>query len=444
MALYFLQSVFLFLVILGSPLIAAYIITSSKRRQTFIERLGYQPLCPPIPSRSKAPKKSRPIWIHALSVGEVLSAEPLIKAAQSRWPHQSIAVSVTTATGYDIAREILPEGMVTLFYFPYDFSLAIHRIVKAVNPALVIIVETDLWPVFLMEMQRRHIPVFLVNARLSPRSYRNYSRLGRLVRPILNIFASVCVQSLADAQRFIRLGLIPSKVKVTGNVKYDQLLGAHSRSSREDDPAALSLQADQQVWVAGSTHPGEEAILLRAFAKLKQEFPQLLLIVAPRDPMRSSQIRQIALKQRLRVDMLTKLTPEGIVHSGLDVLIIDTLGLLKRLYGLATIAFVGGSLVPCGGHNPIEPAAYACPILFGPDMTDFREVAQLIMDSEGALQVADDMTLFETAYRLLSNPGYCQKMGQNAHQTIQRSRGAVKRSLDVIEPYLLKNTPPDL
>jgi 3-deoxy-D-manno-octulosonic-acid transferase len=437
MALYVWQSMILFLLFLGSPLIAAYILTSAKHRHTFLKRLGAPSALPRMGSHLSAPTGSRPIWLHALSVGEVLSAVPLIKGLQSRWPHQKITVSVTTATGFAIARKVLPAQRVTLFYFPYDLLLPIHRVVKAVNPALVIIVETDLWPCFLWEMQRRRIPVIFVNARLSPRSYRNYRRLNRWVRPLLNSLSAVCVQSNADAQRFIRLGLKSSKIAATGNLKYDQLIDADPGKSTDNAPPLFSFLNHQLVWVAGSTHPGEETILLAVYAKIKQIYPQLLLIVAPRDPLRSQHIRQLALEQKLRVSSYTSVMSDKADLYGMEVLIIDTLGLLKQLYGLATIAFVGGSLVPCGGHNPIEPAVFACPVIFGPDMTDFKEVSQLIVAAEGALQVADEHTLFEAARMLLSDPNRRQQMGQNAYVTIQQNRGAVNRTMDVIAPFML-------
>jgi 3-deoxy-D-manno-octulosonic-acid transferase len=399
--------------------------------------MGWQALSTRFAIKPQKASESQPIWLHALSVGEVLSAVPLLKALRSQRPEQAIAVSVTTTTGFAIARQELAPYMVSLFYFPFDLSFAIHRTLQKVNPILIIIVETDLWPNFQFEMQRRRIPVFLVNARLSPRSFRNYRKLGWCLRPMLNSFEAVCVQSLTDARRFTALGLAPSRVVETGNLKFDQLVRADINQPLKKNRVPTWLQADQAVWVAGSTHQGEETILLSAFVRLRPKFPMLQLIIAPRDPSRSTQISQIASGLQLKVATFTKLRVEAMAAHKWDVLIIDTLGLLKQLYASATFAFVGGSLAPFGGHNPIEPAALACPILFGPDMTDFKEVSQMLLASGGALQVSDERTLYEAASKLLSDPGSSQKMGRNAYQTIQRNQGAVRRTLDVIKPYLL-------
>ena len=270
---------------------------------------------------------------------------------------------------------------------PFDY-FSIKRITGEINPAFVIIVESDIWPNFLYNMRKRHIPVFLVNARLSNRSLKGYKLIPGIMKPLFSSFKKICAQTDEDAGRFRQLGIPDNNIIVTGNIKFDQDVIQFSKTEVLDLKKNLGLEPSRKIIVAGSTHEEEEAILIDAFSMIKKEFPDSFFVIVPRDPMRAGIVLNITKSRGHSASKLKDLENEG-PENDIDVLIIDKIGILGVFYAVADIAFVGGSLKNFGGHNPLEPASYAKPILFGPFMSDFVHISNMLLDSEGAIKVND-------------------------------------------------------
>jgi 3-deoxy-D-manno-octulosonic-acid transferase len=403
-----------------------------KRRATFLHRLGW-----PDGRRPLSGQRRRPIWIHALSVGEVASAEPIVDRLRRLDPAQPLVFSTSTHTGMQTARRLFADKADLLFYYPYDLIFSVAAVVRRIRPVRVIIVETDLWPNFLFLLQKKGVPVHLVNARLSAGAFRGYRRLPAFTRKVLATFDGIGAQSEADAARFIRLGACPRQVVVTGNLKFDQSGPTAPSAAVGDLRSAMGLDGGRAVLLWGSTHSGEETEGLAVFVRLKARFGDALLIVAPRDPGRAPAIAGQARALGLSVSRLSSMHYDA-ARARCDVLVVDTLGLLRRLYAVADIAFVGGSLVNEGGHNPLEPAAYARPILFGPDMSDFAEIADQLIRAQGAVRVGSGRQWYHAADALLADPILRERMGRQALAVFASNKGAVDKTLKMIVPTTLK------
>jgi 3-deoxy-D-manno-octulosonic-acid transferase len=419
------------LLLFGLPVVLPYLALSAKRRLILPQRLGVV-LPHPVPHRGTESKK--PVWIHALSVGEVLASVPLINALKQDDDNCSIVFSASTRTGHDIAREKLGSLVDMVFYFPFDLPFAVKRIAARIRPEIVIIVETDIWPNFLFDMKHRGVPVILANAKLSHRSFSGYQRIAPFSRKIFSCFTSLCCQSDADAGRFRRLGLSGDLISVTGNIKFDQSDTMPSVSQVAELRSLLGIDQRQLVWIAGSTHEGEETVIQQALELIKKENPDLVLVVAPRDPERAGSVKRIFNAAGFDAATLSALSGRA-AQTPADVIVIDALGMLKKLYALADVALVGGSLVHIrgtGGHNPLEPAAFAKPILFGRHMDNFSEIAAMLIGAEGAIQVIDANALHLIVNELLSNRDRAQRIGQNARRVFDANKGAVARTMAVI------------
>lgn len=427
-----LYNILLFMVIaVGFPFIVPAIAMSKKRRGTVLQRLGLVSMPAEIRQGKKRSWRQKPIWIHALSVGEVLSAVPLIKETSMRFGNRKIFVSVSTATGFQIAVRQIGNIADAVFYYPYDLAFAVKYVTAKVDPAFVVIVESDIWPNFLFEMQHRHIPVILVNARMSQRSFRGYRCFGFFSKYLFLSFAHICTQSIKDAKRFIALGVPPDRITVAGNIKFEQKYNPGSKEEIENLQQRLQVHTSQKILLAGSTHKGEEEIILRAFSRMKKKYDELLLIVVPRDPERAGSVRRLFQSAGHAAVLLTALDRAG-SDGQYNVLVVDIIGVLKNLYALADVAFVGGSLVNCGGHNPLEPAVFCKPILFGYDMSDFAEISNLLVTAGGAKCVQDAESLYHAASELLEDYQKATKMGQNAFKVFVDNKGAVDKTLKVI------------
>lgn len=422
-------------IIIGSPFIIPIVLLSGKRRKTFLPRLGLKSLPKEInKNRSRASGK-KAIWIHALSVGETLAAVPLIEEVKDRFINREIYFSVSTQTGFEIAHSILKETADAIFFFPYDLLFSVKYIIKKINPALVIIVESDIWPNFLFEANSRNIPVVLANARLSQRSFLGYRRFSFFTKRLFLSFSKVCTQSAGDANRFRSLGVPSKRIVLTGNVKFDQAFEQMPEEEVSELRQSINILPSQRVLLAGSTHKGEEPILFDAFSRLKKEFDDLLLIIAPRDPKRAGSVNRISESWDFSTILMTELSRSE-PGKRYDVIVIDAIGFLKQLYTLADIAFIGGSLVRAGGHNPLEPAAFAKPILFGPDMGDFAQMSQLLEIAGGAVTVRDAGDIYRQAGMLLNDNQKAKKMGENAFNVLLENKGAVAKTLEVLKCYL--------
>ena len=417
-----------FAALIGLPFLILSMV-KPKRRATFLHRLG----CSADSKRllHSIRHGDRPIWIHALSVGEVISAEPLVNSLVERLAGQKVVLSVSTDTGMRTARQLFTGKVTALFYFPYDLYFSVKFIADSIHAKTVVIVETDIWPNFQMYMQRRGIPVLLVNARLSNDSFKAYRLIGSFSRHIMASFKYIGAQTESDAKRFIHIGAPAEKVVVTGNLKFEQRRTEEPSSEQGGLRVELGISAQRPILLLGSTHQGEEVLCVEVFKKLKQRFGQLLMIVAPRDPGRAESIGRLFIERGLTVGYISNLAYEE-SYDQCDALVVNTIGILRRLYALADVAFIGGSMVAEGGHNPLEAASFGKPILFGPDMSDFAEVSQKLSTAGGALCVHNERQLHETISNLLSDKIYCQQVGQRALHVFKSNTGALENTIDII------------
>jgi 3-deoxy-D-manno-octulosonic-acid transferase len=427
--------VFFIIVTLGLPLIIPMVLISDKRRKTVFQRLGLIRLPPKFVRKGSKKSKKKRVWVHGLSVGEVLSAVPLIKMLNESSTAPCLVFSASTKTGYDIANRHLTGHVESIFYFPYDFAFSVNRITRKIAPEVVVIVETDIWPNFLYEMKKRRTSVLLVNARLSKASFAGYKRLGFFTKQVFLNFVHICAQSSEDADRFHRLGVPLDRITITGNIKFDEAHQALDLKDIEKLKQSMNIQHAQKVLLAGSTHPGEEDILLKVFTRLKTHVGELLLIVAPRNPERAGSIFRMFNSAGFSVGMMQEIK-KIFSDKKFDVVIIDTIGLLKTLYAVSDIAFIGGSLMKCGGHNPLEPAVFSKPILFGEDMSDFADISRMLLKAGGAACVKDAEDFYATVVSLVENDNRASEMGKNAFGVFTVNKGAVERTMKVIEAYL--------
>jgi len=426
---------FFIIVTLGLPLIIPLVLISDKRRKTVFQRLGLIRLPPEVMRENSEMSIKKRVWVHGLSVGEVLSAIPLVKMLNECSAVSHLVFSASTKTGYEIATQQLTGNVESIFYFPYDLAFSVRRITQKIAPEVVVIVETDIWPNFLFEMKKRRASVLLVNSRLSKASFNGYKRLGFFTKQVFLNFVHICAQSSEDAERFRRLGVPKDRITVTGNIKFDE---AHQTLGLEDIEKlkrSMNIQPAQKVLLAGSTHPGEEEILLKAYTRLKRHNGDLLLIVAPRNPDRSGSIFRMFNSAGFSVGLMKEIN-KIFTDKKFDVIIIDAMGLLKKIYAVSDIAFIGGSLVKCGGHNPLEPAAFSKPILFGEDMSDFADISGMLLKAEGAVCVKDAEDLYDAVVSLIEDDNKALDMGKNALGIFTANKGAVEKTMKVIKGYL--------
>ena len=398
------------------------------------------------------------IWVHAVSVGEVQAARALIPGLRDRYPGHRLWLSTTTQTGRAVAAGI--EAVDGLFYFPLDLPRAVDRVLDRVRPALFVAVDTELWPNLLRRCARRGVRTMLVNGRISDRSYPRYKLARRFFRRVLAGVDRFCAQSDESARRLVDLGAPADRVIMTGNLKFDAVppprpgpstaLGLAPEAGRrrrggapEGDggpPRPLGFAPDRPVLMAASTHPGEEEPVLDAFRGLRRGAPGLALVLAPRHPERGAEVAALAAARGLAAVRRSR-PPEDGAEPG-DVVVLDTVGELAGLFGAATVVFLGGSLVPVGGHNVIEPAAWGRPVVFGPHMQNFAEIADLFLANHAARRVGAAAELEPALAGLLADPRRRAAMGAAARSVVEANRGAAARSLAEIAAVLPPPGPP--
>ena len=415
----------------GIPLIIPIILLSEKRRKTFLQRLGLKKL----PENILSKNNKKPIWIHALSVGEVLSSVPFVMKLKKRFKDKRIVFSASTKTGFEIANKLFKKNVDSIFFFPFDLLFSVKYIAGKIDPAIVIIVESDIWPNFLFEMRKRNVPVILINARLSKRSFERYKRFSFISSKLFLSFAKICTQSIEDARRFMLLGIPSNMISTTGNIKFDQPYHSVSEKEIEILKQSMNIQQVKKILMAGSTHEGEESILIDAFSRIRKDFADTVLILVPRNPERARSILKLC-KSAGFLSILMKNFENIDEDEKFDVIVVDVIGILKRLYAIADVAFVGGSLVDLSGHNPLEPAAFSKPIIFGQYMSDFAYISQMLVDSGGAVQVENANSLYETIADILSDSDKARNMGEKAFRVFNANKGAVEKTLKVIESQL--------
>jgi len=364
------------------------------------------------------------IWIHALSVGEVVSAVPLVENLRRKCPQKDIVFSVTTTKGMDIARAQLEGKVKVLFFMPVDFWWCVRRIVRYVKPSVFVLVETDIWPGLIYHMKKRGIRSVLVNGRISPGTFRSYKRFPFFTRMMFRSLEACLMQSDLDKTRLLKVGLDPEKVGVAGNIKFDRHWAPMGQEEHQEWLRLLGLGSNDLVWVAGSTHPGEEEYLLEVFKRLRPSFGALRLVIAPRKVERAGEILRLGSGMGIKTSLRTDLKSIEVPY---DVLVLDTLGELGRIYGLGKVCFVGGSLVPFGGHNLLEPASFGCPVLFGPHTHNFVHMSESLLEAGGGWRVRNKGELHDAMKRLLNDAGFLSPMGIRAKEFVESNRGALER-----------------
>jgi len=398
--------------------------SSGKYLRTFRERMGRLPVYLNLDGDLS-------IWIHAVSVGEVLAARPLVPILKERFPRHRLFLSTTTMTGNAVAAKSV-RGLDGLFYAPFDWPGPVRKALLVLNPALLVLVETELWPNLIHEARRRGTRIALVNGRISNRSLPRYLRLRRFLRHVLGEVDLFLMQGPAHAERIQAMGAPPDRVSVTGNLKYDAI--APSRPPERLARLLDGRPGGRRLFVAGSTVTGEEELVLRAFHRVRDSVPGAALLIAPRHPERFAAVPPLVESAGFRCRLRSRLDP-GEWGEG-EVLVLDTLGELAGVYPLATVVFVGGSLVPSGGHNILEPAVAGLPVVVGPHMENFQEIADTFRAENALVQVSSPDDLGREVAALMLDETRRREIGERARELVERNRGAVPKTVDALTPLL--------
>lgn len=386
------------------------------------ERFGF------IPENRSGPYRA---WIHAVSVGEVKAASPILDILLNNCGGHSVLVTTMTPTGAKEVEQLFGHRVDHL-YLPYDYPGAVRRFLNRTAPRIAIIMETEIWPNLIEACFYRKCPVVYTNVRLSERSFLGYQRFGRLTAQTLHRVDRFAVQSKADSERIIALGAEPAQVTVTGSVKFDIRQPASIREVAES--VRRELGWERNIWVAGSTHEGEEEQLLIAYRALLPRFPDLLLVIVPRHPERFSQTCRLA--KRWGFEVRRHSEQNQALDESVQVYIGDTMGELPVFLAAADVAFIGGSLVPTGGHNILEVSAAGVPVIFGPYMFNFQEIASITLDHQAGVEVGDVSELVESVGGYLGDPDSRDRAGEAGRKMVEENRGALERTLAVVDPYL--------
>ncbi len=364
---------------------------------------------------------SNVIWIHAVSVGEAEAVFPLIKYLQNKYQSDNFLITTTTPTGSARVQSVLVDTA-THVYLPYDLPCVTNRFFASFNPKIAIFMEKEIWPNFYAQCGEKNIPVMIINARLSAHSAKGYKKISTLFKPALLNVDWIATQTEEDKQRFIEIGARKEHISVEGNLKFD--LSIDQNNIQQAHEIKNKLFPDRFVWIIASTHEGEEDVFLELYPVLKKKIPQLLIMIVPRHPERFNLVQKLAKKKQLKTCMRSsgeQCTAE------IDVYIADTMGELKLLYGVADICFVGGSMVPVGGHNILEPAVVGIPITFGPYMTNFKEIAKNVLDLGAAIQCMDNQAIKNAVILLNKDIDYRINMASKAKRFIKTNQGATER-----------------
>jgi 3-deoxy-D-manno-octulosonic-acid transferase len=428
--MYFLYTL---LILVFFVLCSPYFVYQAIRYRKYIgglrQRLGYLPV-------SFNLDGDESIWVHAVSVGEALTASAITAALKERYPRLRLFMSTTTIAGQQVARHDVP-GVDSVFYFPFDLPFIVERTLRIVRPRLLVMMETEIWPNLLHACQRAGVRTLVMNGRISARSYPRYRLIRPLFRRVLADVDRFCVQTAETARRLVDLGADAARVTVTGSLKFDSLSArtdaGHDRG-RHRVLRFFRVPADRPVIIAGSTLKGEEIAVLRAFGRLRARVPGALLVVAPRHPERFGEVERLAREEGFRTVRRSELPIDDDPRA--DVVVLDTIGELAQLYQVATVVFVGGSLVNTGGHNILEPAAFGKPVIFGPYMQNFQEIADAFLAGGAAVRVHSESELEATLRTMLADPAFRRKVGAAARAIVEANRGAKERSLAVVADLL--------
>lgn len=418
--------------ILYLPIFLMKLRQAENPQSLWFERLGFLPK-----AWTEAFKGKKVVWVHAVSVGEVMAIEKFLEDWQNASSDYALVLTTVTPTGQRIAKKFAGPNL-HVCYFPFDWTFAVRKFFQVFHPTCLLLVETEIWPNLLTEAKRHRVWVGMVNARLSERSLRRYRLVSWLVKPLWSKLDFVLAQTEEDAERFRKLGILAESVRDMGNMKFDQ---ADWMPSEGQDVAGLrqawGFTEEDLVLIAGSTHPGEEEMLAEVFQGLRKQFPKLKMILAPRHIERSQGILKLGDRFSLRM-LLSTQKKEGL---GFDILVLNQLGILRNLYQIADLVMMGGSWIPHGGQNPIESARFRKAILHGPHVFNFKQIYQQLDHDQGALRVSAPGELSLAAGRLLADAAARYEMGENAYQIIHRLRGASRRQAGWVLAFLKGRTP---
>jgi 3-deoxy-D-manno-octulosonic-acid transferase len=384
-------------------------------RQRWLERLAFYP-------------KNHPqdvIWFHAVSVGEAETLFPLIKTLRQNNPSAQLLITTTTPTGSARVKAVLHDT-VSHVYLPYDTPGAVKRFMACFKPKFAVIMETEIWPNVFTYCNKHAIPLYLINARISEKSTRGYQKLAALIKPAL-ASAIILSQSQPDTERFIRIGVKPSQVQTLGNMKFD--LDNSQATATQGLAIKADLFSERFVWLIASTHAGEEDIFLSLYSAVKHHIPELLLLIVPRHPERFLDVKKLCVQKQLQV--VTRSSQQSI-HTQTDVFLLDTLGELRTFYATADVAFVGGSMVPVGGHNILEAAAVGVPVMFGPYMANFKSIADSVLALHAAVQCQNNTHLIETVLALYKDPDYRATLAIKGKAFVDANKGICAKILAIL------------
>ncbi len=410
------------------PFLIFRMVRYGKYREGFYERFAIYPK-----SVKKKLCNSFPIWIHGASVGEAMAMTPLIERIREVWPSIPILVSTVTGTGREIAQKHITEKEVVIA-FPLDFPWIVKSALNMVQPKLVVLMESEVWPNFILQAHKRKIPIVVMNGRISDRSFRRYQKCKSFILPILKMIKKIAVQNKIELEKFKILGLDDHQILSTGNMKYEMINTTQTTSKDVSYwKKIFKIVPEDHVIVAGSTHDGEEQILVNILLRLAQKYPHSRLMVVPRHPERIPAITEW-LKANNIVFALRSQCEK--LKDKFNIIVVDTIGELRDIYQIANIVFIGKSLTKKGGQNPIEPALFKKPIIFGPHMENFKTIQKEFVDRHAAIQVHDEKELENCLESLILDDAKCQKLGLNAYHLIMDNQGASQRNLQIIRDIL--------
>jgi len=426
-----------FILLLAALILIPYYYFRGVRYQSFRqgikERLGFF-----APGRFDCLAGKQVFWIHVVSVGETRAVLPLVKALKKAYPEVALIISNVTETGHEVASQVAEVDC--CLFFPYDFSLVVRRVLRQVNPSLIIIVETEIWPNFVRLARDGKIPLILANGRISDRSYPHYQWIKRFIRSILQQFSVLCVQTEEDARRLRMLGAPAALVQVSGNVKFDLDVSLPDHPTVAQLKKGYHLPEGELIWVAGSTHAGEEEVVVDVYQQLASGVKLLRLVLVPRHPERCPSVVKMLAGRQIPFVRCSELASMDELLAPDTVLLVDTVGELQQIYAVSDIVFVGGSLVPVGGHNILEASAVRKPVIFGPHMQNFREISQLLLAAGGGVMVSGKSELLTVTQRLLADDTICLNMGAKGYDLIRKNVGATASTLEMIRKVLAEKS----
>jgi len=430
-SMYLLYDILLFMAALFAlPYYAVKMVLTGKYRKSLGPKLGL--VGPTVFEKMEGKPR---IWIHAVSVGEVTAAEPIVASLRTHLPEACIVISTSTETGQDMARRIV-TGATSFIYYPLDIPFVVKKVIAGVRPDIFILTETELWPNFIRVCKEKGAKITMVNGRISQHSYQKYAMTRFFWKNILNLIDEMGVISEIDAQRLENIGVARSMVRVMGNAKYDSLAATASPSVREEMERRLNLTKTDKVFVAGSTHDGEEKIVLNVYRRLLEIYPDFKLIIIPRHPERGHAVLSLVKETGFADCMTMTDINDGRHRTDERIIVIDVIGELFKVYSLASVVFCGGSLVPKGGQNILEPAAWGKVIFYGPSMEDFTDEKELLEKAEAGITVKDGEELLDGILKLMSDPDALARKGEKGRKIVIANMGAAERYAEMVMSYI--------